>query len=84
MAENRLLDEVWVINVEKTLYRGKAVAISSVNQKGRFDVLALHSNFISLIYQSLRIVLPDGKVKSFKFNVGVLRVKNNRAEVILE
>ncbi len=84
MRINQLIDEVLVINVEKILYKGKAKALSSVNQKGEFDVLPLHSNFISLIYDRLKIFLPDGKEKEFKFNIGVLRVKNNKAEAILE
>lgn len=84
MKTDKLIDEVLIVNVEKTLYRGQALSLSCLNQKGKFDVLPLHSNFISLIYKRLSLVLPNGSQKEFNFNIGALRVKNNRAEAILE
>lgn len=64
-------------------YRGGAVAISSTNPVGRFDILPEHTNFISLIFKRLTIHLEDKKKIDYEFNRGVLEVSDNVAKVFL-
>ena len=46
----------------KIHFEGQANAVSSVNDKGKFDVLAYHENFISLIQETL-IIIKENKEK---------------------
>jgi len=75
---------VLITSQKGILYNGQAKAISSINKKGPFDILPLHTNFISLIYKTIKINSSGKKIKEFKLNTGVLRVKNNTAEAILD
>lgn len=65
------------------LYEGRAEAVSSVNDKGPFDVLPLHENFISLIKQSLTISVSKEVRREIEIPAGVLTVKENKVEVYL-
>lgn len=69
---------------EKTLFMGDATSVSSRNNKGPFDVLAQHTNFISLISDFILIHPVEGEVQ--RINVqkdSLLKVRQNRVEVFL-
>ena len=56
---------------EKLLWKGEADSVSSTNSQGPFDILPMHSNFISVI-ESKPIIIRVGKEKkeySFPFSV---------------
>lgn len=72
-----------VRNREQVLFSGEVVSVSSHNDKGKFDVLKRHANFISLISKSLLIRLKDGKEKEIKIDNGVMKVLGNKVEVYL-
>lgn len=63
------------------LFQGEASAISSLNDKGPFDVLGQHANFISLIKRAVIVHLPNKQEKRIELESGVLKVKNNIVEV---
>ncbi len=69
--------------VEEEPFRGKAEAISSQNRLGKFDILPKHTNFITLIFKSLTIHLPDKKKLTYRFERGVLQVSENKVNVFL-
>ena len=81
-----------VASREGVLFEGDVTAISSFNEKGKFDVLASHANFISLIKQGL-IIREVGDInsknpknqiiKEIKFGTALLRVKENKVEVYI-
>ena len=56
-SDNNSITElnVEVLSPEKVIYKGPAVAISAVNNKGKFDVLFQHAQFISIINGDLII-----------------------------
>lgn len=74
---------VTIINAEKTIYEGSARAVSSTNEQGPFDVLPMHTNFISIIKDFLIIHQTTGEKKEMKIEGGVLRAFENRIQVFL-
>jgi len=69
--------------IEKESFRGKAKAVSSQNRLGKFDILPEHTNFITLIFDSLTIHAPDKKRVDYQFERGVLEVSENEVNVFL-
>lgn len=72
-----------VKNPEHVVYEGEAFAITSVNEKGLFDVLPKHQNFISMINEKLIIHLSKGFKKEFKIGQGVLKAQKNIVKIFL-
>lgn len=74
---------VIVQNPETILFQGNALAISSVNDKGTFDILPLHSNFICMIKDSLTIYESQKKTRKIPLEKGILKVFENNITVFL-
>lgn len=74
---------VIIYGLESILYEGKVSAITSVNDKGKFDILPFHSNFISVIKDDLVLHERTGFQRKFKLKKGVLKMVNNQASVFL-
>lgn len=67
----------------EVLYQGKGKTLSSYNEVGRFDVLPMHANFVSLISKSIDIYQSDGILKQIPIDEGIMRVKQNKIEIYL-
>jgi len=65
------------------VFEGNAVTLSSYNQKGKFDVLTEHANFITLIQQEIIIIKPDGSQKKVTVGNGVMRVLGSTVDIYL-
>lgn len=72
-----------VRNREGVLYEGSITSLTSHNSKGKFDVLSLHSNLISLVDEKLVIKDSEGQITELEVKEGVLRVVENHIEVYL-
>ncbi|OGV90332.1 hypothetical protein A2783_04190 [Microgenomates group bacterium RIFCSPHIGHO2_01_FULL_45_11] len=72
-----------VKNKDQTLYQGKVISLSSVNDKGQFDVLPEHSNFISLIKDKLVIREPGKVPQEIKLNQAIMRVLSGKVEIYI-
>ncbi len=77
---------------EGIVFEGEVSSLSSYNEKGKFDILASHANFISLIKKSLTIRADGsdtddktnkGVTKEIAFDNALLRVQENKVEVYL-
>jgi len=68
---------------EGVSFNDKVKAITSYNEKGIFDVLPQHENFISVIKDKIIIHTTDGKDKEIKIDNGVLRIYENEAHIFL-
>lgn len=68
---------------DEVLFRGTASSLSSKNKKGKFDVLAEHANFITLIEQTLQIRQKGGGLKEIEVDMGLVRVLKDKVEVFL-
>jgi len=66
-----------------TVFEGDVMAITSTNEKGVFDILSSHSNFISLIKDRITLTHLDGTKQQINLNTGVIRNVNNSVEVFL-
>ncbi len=92
MPENKF--HLKVASREGIVFEGDVDSITSFNEKGKFDVLASHENFISLIKKGLTVREFGGsegtdakgkKVpeKEIGFDNALLRVRDNNVEVFL-
>jgi len=69
---------------EGVVFEGDVASVTSYNEKGRFDVLAEHANFISLINKGLEIVESNKKEKiNIPFDNALIRVRENNVEVYI-
>jgi F0F1-type ATP synthase epsilon subunit len=59
------------------LFSGHATSVTSVNKSGQFDILLLHANFITLIFDYVYIDKGLPTEKKFEIKNGVLTVINN-------
>jgi len=74
---------VTVRNRDTLLFEGKALAVSSYDAAGPFDVLPRHTNFISVLKNMLTIVTENGRRIHLPVERGVLKVSSNRVEVYI-
>ncbi|MGI5826514.1 MAG: hypothetical protein ACOX50_03820 [Patescibacteria group bacterium] len=74
---------VSILNSEGTVFDGEVKALSSINEMGPFDVLPLHSNFISIIKDKVVVYLKSGGSKEFKVDSGILKAAENKIQVFL-
>ena len=65
------------------LFQGTVEAVSSFNDKGPFDILPQHQNFISLIKQAVILHFAGKQEKRIELTSGVLKVSSNNVEVYL-
>lgn len=64
-------------------FNDRVRAITSFNEKGIFDILPQHENFISVIKDKIIIHTTDGKDKEMKIDNGVLKVHENEVHIFL-
>lgn len=74
---------VSIKNPEGVTFEGEVDALSSLNEKGPFDVLPLHTNFISIVKQNIVLYQNKQKIREIAIDTGVLRVEKNRVHVFL-
>ncbi len=74
--------QVVVKNRKKTFVNEDAYALTSYNEKGLFDILPYHENFISLISKMLKIKTLTKDV-TMQFDSAVLLVQNDFVHVFI-
>jgi len=72
---------ITIRNREKVIFDGDAIALSSVNSEGPFDVLPQHINFISIIKEYITIYKPDKSKQEYKLRIGLMKVNGNKIEI---
>jgi len=71
-----------IASPKETIFEGQVRSLSSINSKGKFDVLPYHANFLTLIENKPIILsLPDKKARTFTFPVAILYARENRIDV---
>ena len=68
-------------SVNKTLFDSEVQTVTSVNERGVFDILPLHTNFITLIKDYVLIDKNLPTETRFNIDRGVLYVLSNRVYV---
>ncbi|MGD8744669.1 MAG: hypothetical protein PVJ52_03685, partial [Candidatus Woesebacteria bacterium] len=59
-------------NRERIIFDGEVKSLTSYNEKGKFDVLPQHANFISLIRKELVYRELDGKENKLELTKGII------------
>lgn len=72
---------VVVRNKDKVLYSGTPFAVTSINDKGIFDILPEHENFISLIKEKVIIHPTIKENEEIHIDNGILRVNKDRVYI---
>ena len=75
--------ELVVQDLDQIIFTGKAKAVTAYNEKGIFDILSMHENFISLINKNVTIQKENGEIQTLEIDKGILRVKKNRVEIFV-
>jgi F0F1-type ATP synthase epsilon subunit len=68
----------------KDYYDGVAKSITATNDTGRFDVLAEHHNFITILNSGDIVVRDDQGEHVIKIEQGIMHVKGNQIVVFLD
>lgn len=85
MDPNNNFINVRVITPKETLFQGTALSVSSVNTEGRFDILAQHANFITLIEKHpIDIRLTDQREIHFNFSQAIIYTYKNDVSIFAE
>jgi F0F1-type ATP synthase epsilon subunit len=74
---------VIVRNKDKILYDGKAFAVTAINDKGTFDVLAKHENFIAVIKDKVIIHTTPKEKQEIQIENGVVRVYQDKVYIYI-
>jgi len=67
---------------DRMLFQNTVDAISTYNNRGLFDVLPVHENFITIIQDSVIVHIKE-KVQKFEFKKGILKVEENEVLIFL-
>lgn len=79
---NNELLTVTIMTPKQTFFKGKVKAVSSKNSQGKFDILAYHANFITIIEgQPIQILTTDNKKLDFNFAQAI--ISNNQNTVFI-
>ncbi len=74
---------VIIQNRQRILLQEELKAVTSYNERGIFDVLPEHANFICLIKEFLMVHRKNGKVDQLKIERGILKVQKNTVHIYL-
>mgnify|MGYP001579542327 CR=1 FL=1 len=72
---------VVIRNREKVLYSGQAQAVTSINDKGVFDVLPQHENFITLIKEKVIIRKTLKENQEIQIENGIAKVYKDKVYI---
>jgi F0F1-type ATP synthase epsilon subunit len=62
---------------ERLLWEGKAVSVSSKNTQGPFDILPLHTNFVTILENEKIRINTGSEIKEYSFPRSVMYVHSN-------
>lgn len=80
---DKLFLKVNIKNKDQTVLEDEIKALSSFNEKGPFDILPLHENFISIIKDKVILHRKDGTSKEIAIERGVLKIIENEIDIYL-
>lgn len=68
---------------DKQEFKGEAISVTSINKVGKFDVLAYHANFISLIKEYVIIQQKDKNKITFPIQSGIMKVYEDNVNILI-
>lgn len=77
--------EVKIFSPSKTYFEGRALSVSATNKAGRFDILPLHHNFITLLEAgTVEVSTPMRTVKEISVNASLLHLANDHVTIFTD
>ena len=77
--------KVVINSPDELIWEGEAESVSSENSTGKFDVLAEHANFVTMITNKpITIRTVGGKNQVFSYKTAVLSVRGGRVTIYAE
>ncbi len=83
MAPNSKQIDLTITDRTGIVFTGPVRGLSAYNAKGIFDVLPIHSNFITVLRKKLILHKNDGSKQEMNIQNGVMRVLLGKVEVYL-
>lgn len=80
---NEIVLKVKIWDTSDVIFEGEADRVSSFNEVGRFDVLKMHANFISLLHHKITLFRKGAKIKEMDIGQAVLKVKRDQVHIFL-
>ncbi len=83
MPENHKPLKVLICSRNKVFFNGEAFSVSSKNEKGAFDILPQHAQFVTLLLGD--VILDKGlpTETAFKIDRGVLNILGSKVDVYI-
>lgn len=81
MAKKEQSLQVRVSTPTAVLWEGEADSVSGENSQGKFDILPLHANFITLIQDTPVIIRQKAQEKQFTFKNAVIHTDSDVVRV---
>jgi F0F1-type ATP synthase epsilon subunit len=75
---------VTIKSPEGTVYEDTVLSLTAQNKTGKFDILPMHQDFISIIFGEISIVEKNNNIKNFEFPKAVIKIKNNKVEIFID
>lgn len=72
-----------IVSADENVFDGTVYMLTSKNNEGEFDVLPLHTNFITLIEEKIILHKTSKEKKEIPITNGVLKVAENQVSIIL-
>ncbi len=74
--------KVRILSPKKLIFEGEVKALSSANSAGKFDILAEHANFITLVKNTpISVLQQSNEQLNFTFNLAIILAINNQVTV---
>lgn len=73
--------QVRVSTPTEVLWEGEADSVSGENSQGKFDILPLHANFITLVQDTPIIIRMEAREKQFSFKNAVIHTDESVVKV---
>jgi F0F1-type ATP synthase epsilon subunit len=72
-----------ILSREGIVFQDKVASITSYNASGRFDILAQHANFISLITTEIIVTKKDRSQTKYQISNALIKVVENKVKIYL-
>lgn len=71
-----------IIAPKEELFSGEALSLSSINSAGKFDILPMHANFVTLVENTPIIIRKaDKSDEKFEFPMAIIYAANNQVKI---
>lgn len=74
---------VYIRTPQSIAFEGVVESISSTNEKGPFDILPEHENFISVVREKVVLTEKGGGIKEFPVDAGFIKVLSDEVHIFI-